>query len=114
MFICFYVYMFKCLYVCMFICLYFNMFLCLNVSMFVCLYVCMFICLYVYMLICFYVYMIKCLCCDGFKDTKIIRMLSIMREYRLLIDNKQILLVTIYKADFLESFLIMIHISFYL
>jgi len=28
-----------------------------------------------------------------------------MGEYRLLIDNKQILLVTIYKADFLESFL---------
>ena len=82
--------------------------------MFISLYVYMLICFYVYMIKCLYVYMFKCLCCDGFKDTKIIRMLSIMREYRLLIDNKQILLVTIYKADFLESFLIMIHISFYL
>ena len=79
-----------------------------------CLYVYMLICFYVYMFKCLYVYMFKCLCCDGSKDTKIIRILSIMGEYRLLIDNKQILLVTIYKADFWESFLVMMYISFYL
>ena len=90
------------------------MFVCLYVYMFISLYVYMLICFYVYMIKCLYVYMFKCLCCDGFKDTKIIGMLSIMREYRLLIDNKQILLVTIYKADFLESFLFMIFICFYL